>query len=304
VPSPPASTPGSRAAAADELAPAILESLPIALVVAEAAGADFAVTYANPAAVRVTNRPREELLGARLSAWPSAPGFAEACRSVLATGSSDVVKAGTLEAELVPLGARVLVAFHQLDDRGAQLAEAQRIAHFGSWEWDMRTSTVTWSDELYRIYGVAPHEYTPSYQGYLARVHPDDRERVAATISRAAEDQRPFSFTERVMRPDGSERVLESGGGVVVDEQGRPQKMIGACHDVTERAHDQAELERRRAAERQAKDINDSVIASLVDAVQALDAGDLRGAQRAMRATLGHASRIVTELVGQRPSAE
>jgi hypothetical protein len=73
---------------------------------------------------------------------------------------------------------------------------------------------------------------------------------------------------------------------------------------VTERAHDQAELERRRAAERQAKDINDSVIASLVDAVQALDAGDLRGAQRAMRATLGHASRIVTELVGQRPSAE
>ena len=100
------------------------------------------------------------------------------------------------------------------------------------------------------------------------------------------------------MRPDGSIRVLESGGGVVLDEHGNPIRMVGACHDVTDRAHDQAELERRREAERQAKDINDSVVGSLVDAMQALDGGDHSGAQRAMRATLEHASRIVTELVG------
>jgi PAS domain S-box-containing protein len=282
----------------------ILETLPVAVIVARAvagragAPADFEVAYANPAAVRLTGRPREELVGSRVSAWPAAPQLAVAHRAVLDTGTPGSVRAGALEVELLPLGDSVLATLRPLDDRAAQLAEAQRIAHFGSWEWDMRSGTVTWSDELYRIYGVSPQEYTPSYEGYLGRVHPDDREHVAAAIGRAAQDQRPFSFEERIVRPDGSIRVLESGGGVVSDDAGHPLKMIGACHDVTERAHDQAELTRRRAAERQAKDINDSVIHSLVDAMQALDGGDLRGAQRAMHTTLEHASRIVTELVG------
>ena len=257
---------------------AVLEALPTAVVVARPTrDGDAEVVYANPAAARVANRARDELVGSRMAEWPPT---------------------GAFEAEQVPLGEILVATLRPFDDREAQLAEAQRIAHFGSWEWDMRTGTVTWSEELFRIYGVTPEQYTPSYEGYLGRVHPDDREHVAAAIARAAEELEPFSFEERILRPDGSVRVLESGGGVVVDDGGRPVKMVGACHDVTDRAHDQAELARRREAERQAKDINDSVISALVDAMQALDGGDLRGAQRAMHETLGHASRIVTELVG------
>jgi PAS domain S-box-containing protein len=187
----------------------------------------------------------------------------------------------------------------------AQLAEAQRIAHFGSWEWDMLTGEVSWSEELFRIYGISPSEYRPSYAGYLGRVHPEDREHVAAAIDAAVRDRRPFSFDERIVRPDGTVRVLHSGGGVVLGDDGAPVRMIGACHDVTEReqvrrrledAH--AELERRRVAERHAKEISDGVIACLVQAMQALDAGDERGAKRAMHETLEHASGIVTDLVG------
>jgi PAS domain S-box-containing protein len=187
----------------------------------------------------------------------------------------------------------------------AQLEEAQRIAHFGSWEWDMQTGEVSWSDELFRIYGVTPDEYTPSYEGYLARVVPEDREHVADAIAAAARTGEPFSFDERVRRPDGTVRVLHSGGGVLTDDSGAPVKMIGACHDVTEReevrrrlTETQAELERRRAAERHARTISEGVIPSLVEAMQALDAGDTRAARRAMHDTFEHASRIVTDLIG------
>jgi PAS domain-containing protein len=118
----------------------------------------------------------------------------------------------------------------------ARLAEAQRIARIGVWEWDMASGEVTWSDELFNIYGVSPGTYRPSYEGYLSRVHPEDRERVAAVIAAAARDGRPFAFDERVVRPDGSVRTLHSGGHVAVDEQDRPATMIGVCHDVTGRA--------------------------------------------------------------------
>jgi PAS domain S-box-containing protein len=300
---PPVPTPAALRASPDGFFGTVLETLPSAVIVSRPLAAsegeppDFEIAYANPAAARIISRDRDALVGMRLSAWP-VTGFAEAHRAVLDTGAPDVVKTGALEAELLPLAGTVVATLRHLDDSEAQLAEAQRIAHFGSWEWDMQTGTVTWSDELYRIYGITPEEYTPSYEGYLGRVHPDDREHVAAAIGRAAESHQPFGFEERILRPDGTVRVLESGGGVVVDQRGRPIRMVGACHDVTDRAHDQAELARRRRAEHQAKDINDSVVNSLVDAMQALDAGDLRGAQRAMRSTLEHASRIVTELVG------
>ena len=187
-----------------------------------------------------------------------------------------------------------------------KLAEAQRIAHFGSWEWNIATGIVLWSDELFRIYGLTPHEYTPTYEGYLARVHPEDRDDVAAAISRSVASGEPFSFQERIVRPDGTIRILHSGGGAVIDEHGTPVKMVGACHDVTERelarrrlAEANLELERRRIAERQARAITDGIIGSLVAAMQALDGGDERGAHRAMRETLEHASRMVTELVGR-----
>jgi PAS domain S-box-containing protein len=304
----------------------VLEALPLALVVARAS--DLEIVYANPAALRLAGRPREALVGAPLATLLPDTTLLEGHRQALATGVPFVGHAelapghdggldADVEAEVVRFGDGVLTTLRDVTARvhaerrlrasKAQLAEAQRVAHFGSWEWDMRSGEVTWSDELYRIYGVSPIEYRPSYDAYLGRVHPEDRDHVGAAIRTAAQSGEPFTFEERVVRPDGTVRILQSGGGIVVDEHGQPIRMVGACHDVTERerarqrlAEARAELEQRRLAERHARQINDGIVSALVDAMQALDRGDVPGAQRAMRATLEHASRIVTELIGPR----
>jgi diguanylate cyclase (GGDEF)-like protein/PAS domain S-box-containing protein len=127
------------------------------------------------------------------------------------------------------------------------LADAQKIARLGSWEWDIRADTVTWSDELYAIYGVSRDEFEPSYRGYIDLLHPDDRAHVETAITDAHADHRPFAFDERILRPDGSVRTLASRGKVFVDEDGRPVRMLGVCQDVTERQREQEAL--RRAEE-------------------------------------------------------
>jgi signal transduction histidine kinase len=95
---------------------------------------------------------------------------------------------------------------------------------------------------MYAIYGVEPDRFTPSFEGYLERIHPQDRARAAATVTLALMDNRPFSMDERIVRPDGELRQLRSHGEVVRDEAGRPIKMVGACIDVTEQKTAEAAL--------------------------------------------------------------
>jgi PAS domain S-box-containing protein len=122
------------------------------------------------------------------------------------------------------------------------LAEAQKLAGLGCWEWDPGSGRVTWSDEMYAIYGVEPGKFRPSFEGYLERIHPEDRARAAATVALALMDNRAFSMDERILRPDGEMRQLRSHGEVVRDENGRPIKMVGACMDVTEQRMSEAAL--------------------------------------------------------------
>ncbi len=125
------------------------------------------------------------------------------------------------------------------------LQEAQKVAGLGCWEWDPENGRMQWSDELYRIYGVDPAVFQPSFEAYLERVHPDDRGRVSETVAGALIDGRGFHLEERIVRPDGAVRVLRSHGEVVKNERGRPLKLLGACFDATEQ---KASEERLRAA--------------------------------------------------------
>jgi len=127
-----------------------------------------------------------------------------------------------------------------------QLVTAQRITHIGSWQWEIGQENVTWSDELYRIYGLAPQECAITYGSFLSRVHPEDRERVQANVGAAIEKHGSFAFDERIVRPDGSVRVLRSQGETIVGEDGRVTGLIGTCLDVTERRQEE---ERQRQAE-------------------------------------------------------
>lgn len=127
-----------------------------------------------------------------------------------------------------------------------RLAEAQAVAHVGSWEWDLATGALTWSEELFRILGLAPGLAPPTHDDFLALVHPDDRARQRSRSEAAVQGQAPYGEDEyRVVRPDGTERTLHSRGVVVRDAAGLPVRILGATFDVTERTRAEAELARR-----------------------------------------------------------
>jgi PAS domain S-box-containing protein len=114
------------------------------------------------------------------------------------------------------------------------LSEAQSLAHIGSWSWDIGRDVVTWSDEMYRIHGLAPQSMPISYDTFLSAVHPLDRARVDETVRRSFATGQPFDMDHRVVRPDGSERWLHGRGRVQMGEQG-PVRMVGTGQDITER---------------------------------------------------------------------
>ena len=152
---------------------------------------------------------------------------------------------GELEEQVRKRTASLADAVEKLQKSRSVLNDAQQVAHIGSWEWDIMANKVTWSDELYRIYGLVPESVEITYESYVERVHPEDRDSVAASIRAALEGSEEFEFEERVIRPDGEVRVLQSKGYVIRDESGLPRRMIGTCHDITERKRDELELERR-----------------------------------------------------------
>jgi len=151
------------------------------------------------------------------------------------------------------------VAQHRLEKSEARLREAQRVARLGSWEWDIERNALWWSDELLSIYGIDPRSFNESYQAFLERVHPEDRERVEGIVSAALTDGRPFAFEHRILRPDGELRILLAQGGVILDKRQRPIRMMGTGQDITEhkrREEERATLTREQIARREAEEAN------------------------------------------------
>jgi PAS domain S-box-containing protein len=118
-----------------------------------------------------------------------------------------------------------------------QLATAQQLTHIGSWEWDLASGSVRWSDELYRIYGLEPQSCDITLQTFLSRVHPDDRERIQAEVGTALRRGSRFAYMERILRPDGSIRHLSTVGEADLDDRGQVLGLIGTCRDVTDERH-------------------------------------------------------------------
>ncbi|MBA3464744.1 MAG: GAF domain-containing protein [Deltaproteobacteria bacterium] len=116
-----------------------------------------------------------------------------------------------------------------------QLEIVQQITHLGSWEWDVATGIVTWSDELYRIYGLAPKSREISFELHMSMVHADDRQRVADEIRGALQRGGRFAHRERIVRPDGSVRELDTVGEVTYAADGTtPTGLIGTSRDITD----------------------------------------------------------------------
>ena len=116
-----------------------------------------------------------------------------------------------------------------------RLVQAQRLAHLGSWEWDVAKNQVTWTEELYVIYGVDPKSHLPSYESFLAAVHPDDREHTGNVLRMAMQNLSPFVYDHRILRPDGTVRMLHTRGEVIGTSDGRLRRLVGSCWDITDR---------------------------------------------------------------------
>jgi PAS domain S-box-containing protein len=126
-----------------------------------------------------------------------------------------------------------------------ELAEAQRVAHVGSWYWDIIAGTHHWSDEFYRIFGLPPQERDANYELFLAAVHSRDRQRVDRANQEAISDtEKPYSIEYRVVRPDGTERVVHARAEIHFDQERRPLRMIGVLQDITECKHAEESLQK------------------------------------------------------------
>ena len=116
-----------------------------------------------------------------------------------------------------------------------RLAEAQEVALVGSWEWNSATGRLTWSDELYRLYGLEAQSVEMTYESFLERVHPADRKLVTDAVERALAETRPFAFDHRIIRADGRVHWLHDRGRVVADEAAVGTRMLGTSQDITDR---------------------------------------------------------------------
>ena len=134
-----------------------------------------------------------------------------------------------------------------LRESEANLAEAQRIAHLGSWVLDLEQRTLAWSDEIYRIFALSPLEHRPSYDGFVAAVHPDDLARLQVAQRCAERGEAPLDIEHRILRPDGTIRWVHEAAELQRDAAGRPIKLSGTVLDITERREAQALLVRANA---------------------------------------------------------
>lgn len=114
-------------------------------------------------------------------------------------------------------------------------AEAQRIAHLGSWELNLAEDALSWTDEIYRIFEAEPHQFGASYEAFMNAVHPDDREMVDSAYKASLENREPYEIEHRLLFPDGRIKFVLERCETYYAEDGKPLRSLGTVQDITER---------------------------------------------------------------------
>jgi PAS domain S-box-containing protein len=166
----------------------------------------------------------------------------------------------------------------------ARLVEAQEVAKLGSWDLDLKTMDVSWSEQTHRIFETDPSHFRPTRPKFREFIHPQDRAKMDTALEAFLDKRSPSTVDYRIVMPDGRVKILEEHWQAFHDEEGKPARLAGTCRDVTERAQAEEELkrlsvkllrlqdeERRRIA----RDLHDSTGQDLVALATML--GQLRG---------------------------
>ena len=172
----------------------------------------------------------------------------------------------TQDSELYAITTLRDISFHKNAERElkaskAMFTKAQHIAQFGSWDWDMSTDKILWSEEVYRIFGRSDHEFEPTYDHFLQCLHPDDRESVVNAVNETVIYNKPYKIEHRILWPTGEERIIQQQGDFFRGKTANTGHMVGTIVDITE--HRQAERELQ---------IADNVFSHTADAIIVTDA--------------------------------
>lgn len=111
--------------------------------------------------------------------------------------------------------------------------QAQALTHIGNWSWIVDEDRITWSDEMYRIYGLQPQSETITFQRFISFIHPDDRDQRISEVQRSLETLKVHEYHFRILSNDGKTKILRGKGDVESDSSGKPLIMLGTCQDVT-----------------------------------------------------------------------
>lgn len=173
--------------------------------------------------------------------------------------SADEVQLATVIASQVAFAVERTRTEQQARRSEERLRFALDAASMGTWDWDLITNDLQWSDNLAAIHGLPPNSFDGTFASYEKEIHPVDRPRVYASIERALKEGVPHDVEYRLVAPDGTVRWCE-GKGRVGYENGRPTRMSGVCMMVTRRK--EAELARIAAAE-ESSQLKDEFLATL-----------------------------------------
>lgn len=189
----------------------------------------------------------DRILNARISPLVQASRQMEKGEYSARTGLKGMDDLGRIGEAFDKMADMVEIRSESLKNQKASLSMAQQISHVGSWDWDILSGSLAWSDEVYRIFGLEPQEFPASYESFLNFIHPDDREDLQAAVTSAVEGKSPYDIHHRVVRKDGSIRFVHEKGEVFRDAEGNPISMVGAVHDLTEWNANEEKLRKNEA---------------------------------------------------------
>jgi signal transduction histidine kinase len=198
----------------------------------------------------------------------------------------------------------------QFERERTRLVEAQEVANIGSWEAELESLNVIWSEQTHRIFETDPSRFEPTRPKFREFVHPEDRARVDAAFVASLDKRAPCAVEYRIVMPDGRVKILEERWKAFHDEEGKPLRVAGICRDVTERVRAEEKLrrlsgmllrvqdeERRKIA----RDLHDSTGQNLVALATML--GQLRGyipsKERKSRRLLSECKALVDRCIGE-----